>query len=453
MPEGPTDGAEVFAHPLAYVRHLHSWSHRDLVEVVARRAKAMGVSNVAARREKAWRWEHWDVTPDRVSQLALAAELGVSGSVVDLLPWPQWLSSVDGVQDVPYPLPTEGLAILSTSLEGALLDRRGFLLLTGSALTGLADSWLRAEPQRFLEALEGGRVSSEVVGSIEQRLPGLRVLEARLGGGHVRSLADAELQLVMGLLSRSAYSEQLGQRLCAVAAELAQVAGWASFDAGLHASAQRYWAAGLRAAHAADSRPLGANILKSMTLQCFDFDHLGEALVLSQSAREGAGPLSGRTAAMLALREARAHAALNDKRACENAFLDAENAFEITTVGDEPNWAGYFDEQEYYAQIASCYLELGDAKKADEWFDRALEAQQGLKVRDHVTYLVRRASAKLNLGDIDEACSFASTAALLIPRTQSARNIRRVNTFMARLEPWRNETVVIRLFETLSTNN
>lgn len=77
--------------------------------------------------------------------------------------------------------------------------------------------------------------------------------------------------MVVDVLDRSTYTAVVGQRLYALAAELGRMAGWASFDAGLHAAAQRYWLAALHAAHAAADRLLGANILKSMSLQCYDF--------------------------------------------------------------------------------------------------------------------------------------------------------------------------------------
>jgi hypothetical protein len=44
-------------------------------------------------------------------------------------------------------------------------------------------------------------------------------------------------------------------------------AGWAAFDAGNPAVAQRFWLAGLRASHEAGSPALGANILRCMAEQ------------------------------------------------------------------------------------------------------------------------------------------------------------------------------------------
>lgn len=57
---------------------------------------------MAAQRQKVWRWEHYGVVPDRVSQLAMAAEFGVPAERVADLPWPAWLpiptSTGDAVQ-------------------------------------------------------------------------------------------------------------------------------------------------------------------------------------------------------------------------------------------------------------------------------------------------------------------------------------------------------------------
>jgi hypothetical protein len=444
---GKSSSQELFAHPLAYIRHVRNWSYQDLVDTTARRAQQMGVANVAARREKAWRWEHWGVVPDRITQIALATELDISQYQVDALPWPQWLSAYDGTRaDLPWSQAAT-LESLKAAAEGAAMDRRGFLIVAGATLVKMADDWMIYEPQRLISALEGGRVSREVVESIERRLPGLRVLEARLGGGHIRSLADVELRLVVALLSESSYSDELSTRLHTVAAELAHIAGWASFDSGYHAAAQRYWASGLRAAHTANSRAVGANILKSMSLQSFDFAQAGDALALAKSAREGAGPVSGRTSAMFALREARMHASLGDAAACEANLAEAERAMDRNDSESDPAWTSYFDQQEYYAQVASCYLDLGSVRRADELFDAAIQGQDTLKVRDRVTYLIRRATAQLQIGDVDAACHLAAQTMPLLSETDSERNRSRIVELLARLQPWRSEGVVADLYE------
>src|SRR5262249_52053083 len=88
-------------------------------------------------------------------------------------------------------------------------------------------------------------------GTLGEGVPRLYFLEHAQGGHRARKLIDAELGMVVDVLQRSTYTVAVGKRLYCLAAELGKMAGWASFDAGLHASAQRYWVAGLHAAHAA----------------------------------------------------------------------------------------------------------------------------------------------------------------------------------------------------------
>ncbi len=451
MAEVSDTATPLFAHPLAYIRHSKGWSYQDVVDAIARRARSMGVSNMARRREKAWRWEHWGVSPDHITQLALAAELDVPQDMVKLRPWPLWLASIAADLDG-YAWSQAGTtdALDATSKEAAL-DRRGFLILSGTALAAFADQWLTAPMARVMHAVEGNRVGREVVDSIEQRLPGLRVLEARLGGVHVRSLADAELQLVVQLLSRASYSPDLGQHLFTVAAELGHVAGWASFDAGYHASAQQYWTSALRAAHASSSGAVGANILKSMSLQALDFQSPRDALALAETARKGAAGLQGRPAAMFVLREARAHAALGSVRDCEASLSEAERTQAMATGGPEPGWAAYFDDQEFCAQVGTCYLELGDAQRADDWLAKAEPVEASDKVRDRVTYIVRRATAQLELGAVDQACETLAGGIPALSQTESARNRARVRRVLDRLAQWSDQDAVANIREQLAS--
>nr|WP_018499922.1 helix-turn-helix transcriptional regulator [Parafrankia discariae] len=79
------------SHPLRRLRALHGWSYEAVARIVAVRARELGVASMAAQRQKIWRWENRGVIPDRISQLALARELGVPDGEVTAHPWPEWL--------------------------------------------------------------------------------------------------------------------------------------------------------------------------------------------------------------------------------------------------------------------------------------------------------------------------------------------------------------------------
>lgn len=426
----------IFAHPLSYVRAERGWTYQDLVNVIARR-----VGNMAARREKAWRWEHRGVVPDRESQLALAAELGVPAEHVDRLSWPRWLPAGDTLRTALPWSQAGSVEAIEDALERAVLDRRGFMILAGSSLVGVAEEWLRIEPEHLAAVLGGGRVTEDFLVSVEDGLPRLHVLEAAHGGDRARRLIDAELGMVAQVLSGSSYTTATARRLHALAAELGSLAGWASFDAGLHAAAQRYWLAGIHAAHAANDRALGANILKSMSRQCYDFAQPKEALQLARSAHTGVGAAATpRTRAMLALREAQAHAALGDRAACERLFGTAETALaQAATTADDPDWVWDFDEAEFYGEVGTCYLDLKAPAKAEQYLDQTLTLLPPSRVRDQAAYVVRRASAQLGLGNLDRSCSLVTEAVPLIQQAPSKRNVQRLMRVRARLPLPKND--------------
>jgi tetratricopeptide (TPR) repeat protein len=246
-------------------------------------------------------------------------------------------------------------------------------------------------------------------------------------------MVDAELRLVTNLLKDGSYSEPVGRRLFIVAGDLARIVGWASFDAGYHAAAERYWLAGLRAAHSAGDRAVGANILKCMSLQLVDGGRAQEALSIARAAREGASKAPARVVAMLTVREARTHAVLGQARECELLLASAETIMDRADQEPAPDWSDYFDHAEYAAQVAACYLLLKRHQETDQWLSQTLRLQPVARERDRLTYLMWRAEAVMSMGDVEQACSFATEAAPAIATVRSSRNrdrLRRLNSLL-----------------------
>jgi len=387
----------------------------------------------SAHRQKAWRWENWGVTPDVPTQLALAKELGIPEDQVHRQGWPGWLPAGPGI-DMQVAWDFDGsVRLLDNAAGGAVTDRRGFLLLGAGAVGSLTHNWLTVEPSRIGHVLKGGRIDARLIDCLEQRLPGLRTMDMTLGGGSIRGMVDAELRLVTNLLREGSFTEAVGARLVAVAAELARIAGWASFDAGYHAAAERYWVAALRAAHSSGSAVQGANILKCMSLQRVDTERPAEALELASAARAGAQKAHARVRAMLATREARTHAVLGDAGACDRLLAAAETAMGRADDERTPDWAAYFDKAEYCAQVAACNLLLHRHRVADEWLAQTLALQPASRRRDRATYLIWRADAAHHLGDLDQAVELVRRAVPDIADARSARNTRRLGDITKQL--------------------
>lgn len=486
-------GGEPLAHPLSVVRAERGWTYQDLVDAVARR-----VGNMSARREKAWRWERRGVVPDRGTQEALADELGVSHDVVSALGWPAWLPVGDrGGITAPW-TPDGCLTALNATAGSALLDRRGFLVSSEGSAAAAATQWLALAPcpargssaagppaadddepvahnarpgvraggaPRTQAGEPGGTGTAEerVAEELEQRLPHLRAVERTLGGGRVRALADAELRMVVDLLlSRGpgTISATTARRLFAVAAELARLAGMASLDTGYQAAAERYLTAALSAAHAAGDRLLGANVLRCLSLLYLESGRRHDALALARAARQAVGAdMPAPVAAMLAVQEAQAHAALGAAEDCDGLLAEAAAAMTGTAMAGKaiigkaiqtsappstptgapggqvggPGWASDFDEAEFRAQAAVCHLLLRRPALADVQLARALLLHPTERARDRAMYLVRHAEAALDAGDIERGHHLAEEAASWTAGVESLRIRRRLGALQQRL--------------------
>ncbi|HET9257841.1 MAG TPA: helix-turn-helix transcriptional regulator, partial [Pseudonocardiaceae bacterium] len=147
------------------------------------------------------------------------------------------------------------------------VKRRTFLVLTGPALTAPAHQWLVHEPEPLVSGLAGRRISGALADRLPAMIAELRALDDVAGGGTVLALAEFHFSWVASLLDEASYDDTTGCKLHLALAELGQLVGWAYYDTNQHGLAQRYYIAGLRAAHTADDRRLGAHILGSMAYQ------------------------------------------------------------------------------------------------------------------------------------------------------------------------------------------
>jgi hypothetical protein len=152
---------------------------------------------------------------------------------------------------------TVDAAVLLSGGDGRV-KRRVFLALTGPALTAPAHQWLVHEPEPLVSGLVGRRVSGKLVGRFSAMVTELRRMDDVAGGGSVLAMAQQTFGWVAGLLDHASYDDRTGRGLHVVLAELGQLCGWTACDSGDYGLAQRYNVVGLRAAHAADDRPLGA---------------------------------------------------------------------------------------------------------------------------------------------------------------------------------------------------
>jgi len=337
-------------------------------------------------------------------------------------PWPMWLTAITIVENGMPWTRAGSLSALTDAMENGLLDRRGFLALTGSTLVGLADAWASIEPGKLAAALDGRRVDDELVSWFERQLPELWRLDDLTGGDTAYGLAETHLRTIVGMLRHGAYTEAQGQRLYRLAAELCRFTGWASFDAGHHAAAQRYWHAGLRAAHTAGDHALGGYVLSNLALQAVYTGDGRDAVALLETARDHVdGRASSNVQAMLAAWQARAHAVVGDARRSARTLREADDLFDGDHREDDPAWLYWMCRPSLTAEAGRGFLLLGQPDTAAELLTEGTVALASDASRDRVLYLASLAEARIQERDIEHACAHAGEALSLAADLQSQR--------------------------------
>ncbi len=316
------------------------------------------------------------------------------------------------------PLADDGLRELWTSQglttawqEVTTLERRQFLALSGVALSAAAHEWLVADPARLAAALDGRRVDAGVVADLNTATDTLRRLDDKLGGQAVFGMVTEQLKLVVNLLRNTSYSQADGQALHGIAAELARLAGWTSYDAGRNGTAQRFYLVGLRAAHEADSPGIAANILRCMAHQARSDGDPHTAIELLRSARAGSrGRLSFTEQAVLAASLASAHGVAGDRSSALSASDTAYAAIEQARTDEDPPYVYWAGPYTIAQSVGASLMSTGDPAAAIPHFRSAIDLIGTDLPRDRLGFVLHLALAHTQAGDPDAAISLTHEA-------------------------------------------
>ncbi|CAM5745389.1 putative sporulation protein [Streptomyces afghaniensis 772] len=271
-----------------------------------------------------------------------------------------------------------------------------------------------------------------------------RTLDDAYGGGHARQALVRYLEHECEPMLRGTYGEQTGRRLFAAAADLTRLAGWTSYDIAAHGLAQRYFVQALRLAQAAGDRTYGAYVLVTMSRQAVYLGHGREAVQLARVAQQGVGTSAPPVVqALLHASEARGHGVLGEVRACTAALVRAERALETARSGDDvPHWAKFFDEAQLADEFGHCHRDLQQFRAAAQHAERSLQLRAPSYARSRLFCRVVLATARLGLGELDQACQLAAEAAGQAAEMRSVRAVEYVRDFERRLEPYKDAAPV-----------
>ena len=329
---------------------------------------------------------------------------------------------------------------------GSRVKRRVFLSLAGPALTAPAHQWLVHEPEPLMSGLSGCRISVRLVDRFTPMTAELRKMDDVAGGGNVLALAQQQFGWVAGLLDQASYDDVTGRKLHMALAELGQMCGWAAYDAGQQGLAQRYNIAGLRAAHTAEDRPLGAYILGGMAEQVARQSRPAEAVTLIETAL--AGSRRWRTPRLLAQLynwQAWVFATLQDPSACTAAISRARTQAERFQPDTDPIWLYWVNSADIVAGSGQCLLQLGRPDRAAATLDEGIALFDESLVRDrqlHLTYLIDALARPGKQRDLEAAAGLGLQSLDLAERLSSTLSVDRIHSLTRQLKPHSNIPVV-----------
>ncbi|MBX9393106.1 regulator [Streptomyces sp. TRM72054] len=286
----------------------------------------------------------------------------------------------------------------------------------------------------------GHRVTSGDIAALRSVAELFRTLDNAYGGGHARQALVRYLEHELEPMLRGTYGEQTGRRLFAAAADLTRLAGWTSYDIAAHGLAQRYFVQALRLSQAAADRAYGAYVLVTMSRQAVYLSHGREAVQLARVAQQGMGGSAPPVVqALLHAAEARGHGVLGEVRACTASLVRAERALEAARPGDDvPYWARFFDEAQLADEFGHCHRDLQQFRAAAQHAERSLRLRPPGFARSRLFCRVVLATARLGLGELDQACQLAAEAAGQAAEMRSVRAVEYVKDFERRLEPYKD---------------
>ncbi|MEU8898854.1 hypothetical protein [Nocardia sp. NPDC048505] len=249
----------------------------------------------------------------------------------------------------------------------------------------------------------------------------LAALDSEHGGGDTFHLYFTELARTEQLLRVASQRADVTDRLAELAAQQAQQAGWAAFDAGFDDIAQRLFHYGRSAAQAAGNRELEANALA----------HIAYATRRSESieAADAACATLGRStpgtaAAMLQSRRAWSLATAGNEDGAARALDAARSA--LDGADDSPSWYSWMNYAELDIMAGRVWSVLRKPERAISPLQRVLADYPDAWARDKALYLTWLADAYLDAENHAQALDAAEHAFTLAREVASVRPLVRV---------------------------
>lgn len=436
-----------------------AWRPRELARVVNDRLDRLGKGNLRIHLTTPYSWlRHgycpYQPTADIVAEV-LSERLGRPITAATL--WPDRAKSATSPSSSADRLePRWSFGTVAAELGGLArsgeAERQAIRPVRRSELVDLALDGVRHSPAPLAQVIDGDRVMAPMMDLIGDHIAALRRLDDRQGGGALSvRYVSGELSTLVGLIKRAAYDTDVGTRLYAAAADLAQLAGWMHFDAGAIGASQRYFFLGLRAARADRDPTSAANILGMLAYQTAQAGQGPEAIRLAEAAEAASRGTSRAMQARAAGRLATAHAAAGNLDGFRAAADRARSLLVQRDSGDAPPSLYYLSVDQLNAETGQGLVDLAGthSRTSRRLLGEAVELLNPLSSAGpsveyqrsallHGCYL---AQAHVGRGELEQACLVGRVAVERLPSVQSRRCrllLRRLATSLAprHRNPW-----------------
>jgi transcriptional regulator with XRE-family HTH domain len=275
------------------------------------------------------------------------------------------------------------------------------------------------QTEELFASLNTREVSHAGIGALRAVVTAYRRLDDEIGSASLRPLVQHNLQVVNGLRARS---EDVRVALGTVAAELHQLSGWLSFDAGDYDASSAHYRAALRAAERAGNAAMAAHVLGWMSYLTSATRHPQEGIRIADSAlRRARETPSRRLRASLARMKAHAHARAGEVQACERLLGQAGTELAAADPADNPEFIYWFDEAVLLAHAGIADVLLERPAQARAALERSLMLLDPSWVRDRAFHLAWLAASHVQADEIPEACRVGIEAAALLDQASSER--------------------------------
>ncbi|MCO5972139.1 helix-turn-helix domain-containing protein [Actinoallomurus sp. WRP6H-15] len=285
----------------------------------------------------------------------------------------------------------------------------------------------------------GRRIGPETVADLWARIHRLRLADDVLAGGDLIGPALRELDAAVAMHRAGDFSEQVGRTLLAAIGELAQVVGWIASDAGLDRRAEEIYQLGIGAARETGDRTSAANLVGSLAYHRTNVGALEAGLDLAIAALEEAGRHAPpRAEALFWDRVAWAYAKTDQASLAIRALGRASEALSRHGGQDDPPYLYWVDESELRIMEARVHVELRRPLRAVPVLTEVLGRYDDTHARELALYLSWLAVALTDANEPEEAARTARRMLELSADMPSERTVRRSQTVLTRLRPFRD---------------